>query len=436
MMSGEMVGIIVIICVFILMFLRVPIVLSMGIPAFIAILYLKSANTLYTAIESIIWDRSYNYTLSTIPLFVLMGQLLFSAGFSDELFQTFRNWFGRFKGGLAIATIGASAMFASSSGSSLATTSTIGLVSAKEMMKSGYSKVLTGGSIVAGGTLGILIPPSTMFIIYGMITEQSIGKLLIAGIVPGILLTLFFMITVNLAIRINPKLVSTIDEPKVSWKEKLNSLKANGWIIALFTVVMGGIYIGFFTATEAAGIGALGAFIIAVLRKKLTIKSFSEAVFGTIKTTGFIFAIVMGAFLLNYVLTITRVPNLLAEFLLSANLSPTMFFILIVVMYLVLGAIMDTLAMVVVTIPIILPTLVQYDFNLIWFGVIIVILVEMALISPPVGMNCFILKGVVKELDIGSIFKGAIIFAVPILVLILLLYIFPEIAIFLPDAIK
>lgn len=435
-MSVETVGIIVILSVFILMFLRVPIVLSMGIPAFIAILYLKNEVALVAAIESIIWERSYNYTLSTIPLFVLMGHFLFTAGFTDDLFATFRKFFGRIRGGLAMATIISSAVFASSSGSSLATTSTIGLVASKEMLKANYAKSLTGGSIVAGGTLGILIPPSTMFIIYGMITEQSIGKLLIAGIVPGILLTLFFILTIYILLKIRPDMVGDqLDEP-VSWSEKLASLKVNLWIMALFALVMGGIYLGFFTATEAAGIGALGAFIIALLRRRITFKTFSEAIYSTIKTTGFIFAIVMGAFILNYVLTITRVPNLLADFLFAADLSPFTFFILMIVMYLILGAIMDTLAMVVVTIPILLPTLIAYDFNLIWFGVIVVLLVEVALISPPVGMNCFVLRGVVKDLDLGSIFKGAIIFVIPILSLIFLLYAFPDIVTFLPNYIK
>lgn len=431
-----MVGVVVILSVFILMFLRVPIVLSMAIPAFIAILYLKSEVALFAAIESIIWDRSSNYTLSTIPLFVLMGQFLFSAGFTDDLFDTFRKFFGRIRGGLAMATIIASAVFASSSGSSLATTSTIGLVASKEMLKANYAKALTGGAIVAGGTLGILIPPSTMFIIYGMITEQSIGKLLIAGIVPGILLTLFFVLTIYIVLKIRPDMVGgQLDEP-VSWSEKFASLKVNIWILCLFSVVMGGIYLGFFTATEAAGVGAFGAFIIALLRRKLTWKVFSEAIFGTIKTTGFIFVIVMGAFILNYVLTVTRVPNLLADFLFDANLSPFAFFLLMVVMYLILGAIMDTLAMVVVTIPILLPTLIAYEFDLIWFGVIIVLLVEVALISPPVGMNCFVLRGVVKELDLGSILKGAIIFVIPIMALIFLMYTFPDIATFLPNFIK
>lgn len=435
-MNLETVGILVIGAVFLLMFLRVPIVVAMALPAFVAILYLKSDFTLYTVIESIVWERSNNYTLSTIPLFVLMGQLLFVSGFTNDLFDTFRKFFGHIRGGLGFATIAASAVFASSSGSSLATTSTIGLVASKEMLKANYSKSLTGGSIAAGGTLGILIPPSTMFILYGVMTEQSIGKLLIAGIVPGILLTLLFVLTIFICIKVKPSMGGDVVDSEISWKERLESLKVNIWILLLFLVVMGGIYLGFFTATEAAGIGAFGAFIIGLLRKKLTFALFSKAMFGTIKTTGFIFAIVIGAFLLNYVLTITRVPNLLADALFAANLSPLVFFILMVVMYLVLGAIMDTLAMVVVTIPILLPTLIAYDFNLIWFGVVIVLLVEVALITPPVGMNCFVLKGVVKELKIGEIFRGATLFVIPIVTLIFVLYAFPDIATFLPDLIK
>lgn len=430
------IGITVLIAVFILMFLRIPIVVSMALPACIGILMLKSEKALFTTIESIIWEHSYSYAFSTIPLFVLMGQFLYYSDISNELFTAFKNWFGRLKGGLGMAAIGASAVFAASSGSSLATTGTIGVASSKEMLKAGYAKSLTGGAIVAGGTLGILIPPSSMFIIYGMITETSIGKLLMAGIIPGILLTIFFMMTIGISIWIKPDLVTGHVDTHVSWKEKIQSLKANLWILLLFTFVMGGLYMGLFTATEAAGYGALGALVIALLRRKLTFALFSEAMFSTVKTTGFLFAIVMGAFLLNFVLTITRIPNLLADFLFSKDLSPTMIFLLIVVMYLILGAIMDTLAMIVVTMPLILPIVQQLGFDLIWFGVIITLLVEMALISPPVGMNCFVLKGVVDDLDLKSIFKGAFIFMIPILSLIGLLYVFPEIALFLPNYVQ
>jgi C4-dicarboxylate transporter, DctM subunit len=435
-MSVEAVGVIVIISVFVLMFLRIPIAIAMAIPASIAIFYLKGWNTLLSAIDSIVWYQSYSYTLSTIPLFVLMGQFLYTSGISEELFDTFRKWFGRLKGGLGLATIGSSAMFAAASGSSVANTGTMGVIASKEMLKAGYSKSLTGGSIVAGGALGILIPPSTTFIIYGMITEQSIGALLTAGVIPGILLTIFFMLTIVIVVIVKPSMVSNAIEPSVSWKERFISLKSNISIIIMFIVVVGGLYLGFFTATEAAGAGALGAFLIGIIRKKLTLNSFSEAIINTIKTTGFMFAILLGAFILNYVLVITRLPYLLADFLFDKNLSPTMIFILIIIMYIVLGALMDTLAMMVVTIPILMPVLQMAGFDLVWFGVVIVLVVEMALISPPVGMNCFVLKGVSEDLELVDIFKGALIFMIPILLLIVLVYIFPEIALYLPNTMR
>lgn len=435
-MSVEVVGVIVIISVFILMFMRIPIAIAMAIPAALAIIYLKGWNTLMTSIDSIVWYQSYSYTLSTIPLFVLMGQFLYTAGISEELFDTFRKWFGKFKGGLGLATIGSSAMFAAASGSSVANTGTMGVIASKEMLKAGYSKSLTGGSIVAGGALGILIPPSTTFIIYGMITEQSIGALLTAGVIPGILLTIFFMLTIVISVIVKPSLVSNTVDVSVSWKERFISLKSNISIIIMFLIVIGGLYLGLFTATEAAGVGAFGAFIIGLIRRKLTFHKFAEAVFSTIKTTGFMFAILMGAFILNYVLVITRLPILLADFLFDKNLTPTMIFILIIIMYIILGALMDTLAMMVVTIPILMPVLKMAGFDLVWFGVIIVLVVEMALISPPVGMNCFVLKGVSDDLELVDIFKGALIFMIPILLLIILIYIFPEIALFLPNTMR
>ncbi|RNF39802.1 TRAP transporter large permease [Planococcus salinus] len=432
-MSVTIVGILVIVFSFILMFSRVHIAAAMAIPSILGIIYLRGWDTMLATVNSIVWEHSFSYTLTTIPLFVLMGQFLYTCGFSEDLFTMFQKWMGKLRGGLAMATIGSSAMFAASSGSSLATTGTIGVIASKEMLASNYSKVMTGGSIAAGGTLGILIPPSTMMILYGVITEQSIGKLLIAGIIPGVLLTIFFMLAINISAWIKPSLVPVSENFETTWKERFLSLKSSISIIVLFSVVIGGIYAGYFTATEAAGVGAFGACIIGLIRRKLTVKTFTEAVLNTIKTTGFIFAIIIAAFILNYVLTITRLPQQLAQFLFEQNLSALAIFALIIVLFIILGAVMDTMAMIVVTLPIILPILEMHQFDLIWFGVIMVLLVEMALITPPIGMNCFVLKGVVEKLDLGSIFKGALIFCVPIVVLIGLLYAFPEIALFLPN---
>mgnify|MGYP001255542688 CR=1 FL=1 len=430
-MSLEMIGFLGILAMFLLMFLRVPIAIAMAVPAFIGILYVRDWRVLSTAIETIVWDHSFNYTLSTIPMFVLMGELLFVSGISQELFATFRHWFGKLRGGLAMAAIGASAIFAAASGSSLATTGTMGVISSREMLNANYHKPLIGGSIVAGGTLGILIPPSTMFIIYGMLTEQSIGKLLIAGILPGILLTVLYILTVAVAVKINPNL-APVGEGS-SWKERFVSLRSTGWILLLFALVIGGMYFGIFSPTEAAGVGAFGAFVIALARRKLTFQKFIESMSRTLRTTGFLFAIILAAFILNYFLAITRVPMLLANFLSETTLPPTMIFISIILMYILLGAVMDSMAMVVVTIPIVLPVIEALGYDLIWFGVIIVIVVEMALISPPIGMNCFVLNGVAPELRLEEIFKGALWFMIPLVVLIVLLMIFPEIVLYLPS---
>lgn len=434
-MSPELIGIIGFAATFILMFMRVPIVISMIVPAFLGILYLRNWDwqLLQAVSESFIWEHSFSYTLSTIPMFILMGELLLAAGLTNELFSAFRAWFGQLKGGLAMATIGASSIFAASSGSSIATTGTMGLISSKEMLKSGYNKPLAAGSILAGGSLGILIPPSTTFIIYGMLTEQSIGMLFLAGIIPGIVLTIFYLITVYVSVKLNPSMAPD-GEGRVSWRERFSSLRSTIWILALFLVVIGGIYFGFFSPNEAGGIGAFGAFLIALLRRKLTFKRFVEALLDTLKTTGFLFAIVLSSFILNYFLAITKIPNTFADFLISLDLPRGLLFVVIILMYIILGALLDAMAMVVITIPIVMPVMVALGFDLIWFGVIIVIVVEMALISPPIGMGCFVLNGVDPNLKLENIYKGALRFMIPIIVLVIVLYFVPEIALYLPNS--
>ncbi|MBD1380999.1 TRAP transporter large permease [Metabacillus arenae] len=430
-MSVEMIGFLALILVLILIFLRVPVTISMLLVSFLGIYFLRGFAPLNTAIHTIIWNQSFSYLLTTIPMFILMGEFIYMSGISQEIFNMFRKWFGRLKGGLGISTVGASAMFAAASGSSVATTGTIGVMALKEMQKYGYSNSLASGTIAAGGTLGILIPPSTSFIIYGMLTEQSIGRLLIAGIVPGILLTIFFMLTVYLSIMLQPNLAA--EGERVPLKEKFKSLSKVIWIMIVFLVVIGGMYMGWFSPTEAAGVGAVSTFLIALFRRKMTRDLFIASVSRTLSTTGFIFAIILGSFLLNYLLTITRVPILIADFLTSSSLSPLMILILIILMYIILGALMDALAMIVVTIPIVIPVIQALGYDLVWFGVIIVLVIELALITPPIGMNIFVLKGIAPDLKIGEIFLGASRFIIAIVVLITILIIFPELALFLPD---
>ena len=430
-MSVETVGLIGILTMFVLMFLRVPIAISMALPGIVGAWYLRGWGPTSTILNTIIWNHGFNYTLTTIPMFVLMGELIYVSGISSDLFSVFRKWLGAVKGGLGLATVGASALFAAASGSSIASTATVGIVASGEMKKAGYSDTLSAGSIVAGGTLGILIPPSTAFIIYGILTEESIGKLLIAGIIPGILLTLFYAVTVYIAVLINPKLGPPAES--ATWKERLLALRSIGWIAALFIVVIGGMYAGIFSPTEAAGVGALGAAIIAAIRGQMSFRNLATSLINTSRITAFLFAIILGAFILNYFLAITRLPAHLAGFINGLDASPLVIVLFILCVYIFLGAIMDALAMVVITIPIFLPTLHALGFDMIWFGVIVVIMIELALITPPVGMGMFVLKGVNKELAMSSIYKGAVIFIVPIFALVALIVTFPQIATLLPN---
>lgn len=413
-----------------LLMMRIPITMALALPAIIGIVYLKGWTPLMGVIDQVVWVNGQNYTFSTIPMFVLMGDFLFVSGIASELFDTFRAWFGRIRGGMAMATIAASAVFAASSGSSLATTGTMGTITSKEMLKAGYKKTFSAGSIVAGGTLGILIPPSTVMIIYGMLSGASVGKLLVAGILPGILLTILYIITILIVTIVDP--ASAPKGEKHTWKEKIVSLRSTGWIIVLFIIVIGGMYAGFFSPTEAAGFGAVGAFIMALVRRKLGWKKLIEALAETLKNVGFLFAITLSAFIFNYFLVVTELPSLIVHAIQTAGLPVGFTFILIVIMYFILGCCMDTLSIQIITIPLMLPVLELLHFDVVWFGVIIVIMIEMALITPPVGANCFVLNGVAPEYKLETIFKGAIIYVIPILITVTLLYFFPQIALYLP----
>ncbi|WP_418319822.1 TRAP transporter large permease [Piscinibacter sakaiensis] len=426
----EVVGLIGLAIMFLLMFLRVPIAIAMCVPGIAGAWFLRGWEPMTTVLNTVIWGHSASYTLSTIPMFVLMSELVFISGISGELFDVFRKWLGNLKGGLALATVGASALFAAACGSSVAGTATMGIVASKEMQDAGYSDSLSSGAVVAGGTLGILIPPSTAFIIYGMLTEESIGKLLIAGIVPGLVLTALYMLTVYGAVLVKPSLGPAMQ--RASWRERLSALRSILWIAALFVLVIGGMYAGLFSPTEAAGVGAVGAFIIALLRGRMTWANLLHSLSNTVKVTCFLFAIILGAFVLNYFLAITRLPADLANFISGLGWHPIAIMLVILLLYLLLGAIMDALAMVVITIPILLPTVKALGFDLIWFGVMVVVMIEVALISPPVGMGCFVLKGVNPSLKMGNIYKGALLFMLPIFVLLGLMLSFPEMALWLP----
>ena len=430
-MSDPMIGLLFVLFMFILLAIRVPIWVSMAIPGIVGILYLKSWTVLMNVIDKTVINNTLSYMLSTIAMFVLMGELMNSSGISSNLYASFKEWFGRFRGGLALATVSAGAIFSASSGSSIATTASLSTMASKEMLKSNYSQSLTSGSIIAGGSLGVLIPPSTFMILYGVFAQQHIGKLIISGLLPGILLTILYILTIIVYVKIYPD--SAEKGEASTWSRRFKSLSSALPIMLLFLFVIGGLFIGLFGPTEAASMGAVGAVIISLLKRKLSFKVVVNVLEKTLKITGFLFAILISALLLNNFIVLSGLPALLNNFLSNLSVAPVYIFIIIVILYLILGVFMDAFAAMLVTFPIVLPLVESLGYDLIWFGVVMCILMELGQISPPLGMSIFVLNGTAPELTIGNVYKGAMLFSIPILVLIVLIYIFPDIVMFLPD---
>jgi len=371
-----------------------------------------------------------SYNLTVIPLFVLMGQLAHHAGISGRLFNAAHKFMGHLRGGLAIATIGACAAFSAICGSTSATAATMASVALPEMKKYNYDPALATGVVAAGGSLGILIPPSTIFIVYGIMTEQSIGKLFMAGILPGILLSILFIATILIWTWLRPELVTP--SPKSTWKEKLASLAGVIETFILFLSVMGGLFVGFFTPTEAAAVGAAGTLIIALVGRNLSWKGFLQALNETTRVTCMILVIVAGATVFGHFLAVTRIPFDIGGWVSTLPVSPPVIIGLIIFIYLIMGCLMDSLAMIMLTIPIFYPVVTSLGYDPIWFGVIIVLVTEMGVITPPVGINVYVVGGVARDVPLHIIFKGALHLLIAQLVTALLLIFFPQIALFLP----
>jgi len=405
--------------------------LAMALSGFIGLLYLMGPQQALNILGNAPFRTAAAYTMSVIPLFVLMGNLSLYAGVSSDVYHTAYKFFGHLPGGLAMATTVACAGFAATCGSSVATAVTIGSVAIPEMRKYNYAPSLAAGSLAAGGTLGILIPPSIGFIIYSMLTEESVGKLFIAGIVPGILLTALFVSAIYLQVRKNPYLGPP--GPVSTFKEKIESLKGIGGALGLFILVIGGLYGGIFTPTEAGGIGAFGSFLLMTFRKKLNFKNLIDCLMDTGKVTAMCFLILLGANVFGYFMAVTRIPAELAKFATSLPIHPVLILIFILIVYLFLGCIVDAIAMIVLTIPIFYPAVIELGFNSVWFGVIAVIVMEMALITPPVGMNVFAIAGTAGDIPMYTIFKGIFPFLIAMIILLAILIIFQQIATFLPS---
>jgi len=416
---------------FVLMLLRVPVGMAMGLVGVTGFAYLTNGAAALKIVGHSSMRTVTDWNFAVVPLFLLMGAFATTSGMSRELFRGANGFLGHRKGGLGIATILACGGFAAICGSSVATAATFSRVAYPEMRRYGYPQSFATGVIAAGGTLGIMIPPSTVLAIYGIITEQDIGKLFIAGVLPGILAVAMYIVTINIIGFARPNFLPA--GPRASWKERFEGLRDIWATLLLFAFVIGGIYGGLFTATEAAGMGAGGAFLISIARGRLSLADIRRSLLDTTRTSAAVFTILIGAILFGYFLTVTQTPQKVTEFLTSLGLGPYGVLALILLMYLVLGCLMDALAMIILTVPIVFPVIMHLGFDPIWFGVIIVMTVELGLIHPPVGMNIFVIKSVIEDAKISTIFYGVLPFIVTDLIRLVILISFPIIATYLPS---
>jgi len=428
-MSPEIIGILGILLMFILLALGMYIGMAMALVGFLGLCIIVGWDSGISILGITPLAEGSSYTLSVIPLFVLMGQFAFISGISTDIYKTVYAWMGRFRGGLAMATVCACAGFAAVCGSSLATGATMGMVAIPEMAKYNYSRRLSTGCVAAGGTLGILIPPSIGFVIYGILTQESIGRLFMAGIIPGILLALLFILTIYIQCKINPDMGPRGES--TPWG--IRSLSGTWGILLLIFLVMGGLYLGIVTPTEAAGVGAFGSFVIALFKRKLSFQGLIQCLLDTGKTTAMIFLIIIGANIFSSFLGLARIPMGLADLIAGLELPRVVILIAIILIYIVMGCVMDCYAIMILTVPIIFPVIEALQFDPIWFGVLMVIVLEVGLITPPVGLNVFVLNAAAPDVPLTVIFRGILPFLVAALVSIVLLILFPQLALFLPS---
>ncbi len=429
-MSLTAIGIIGIIVLLILLFSNMPVGFVMGMIGFLGFSYLKGWVPGLSILTKDFFEMFSSHSLTVIPLFMFMGQISFYSGISRRLYDSAYVLMGARKGGLAMATVAACAGFAAISGSTNATAATMATVTIPEMKRYKYDMGLAAGTVAAAGSLGILIPPSTIFIVYGILTEQSIGKLFVAGILPGLLLSLLFMLAIYLRVRKNPELAPP--GPKTTFVQKIKSLTGVIEALIIFGSVMGGLFIGLFTPTEAAATGAFFTLLLSVIRRQLSWKNFLKSIADTTRLSCMVMVIVAGATVFGHFMAITRIPFDLSIWVGNLPLPRMMIMMVIILIYLIGGCFMDGFALILLTVPIFFPVAQTLGFDPIWFGVIIVLIAEMGVITPPVGINVYVVYGVAKTIPLQTIFKGVMPFLVALLICNLLLLIFPQIALFLP----
>lgn len=414
-----------------LLVIGVPIAFAMAFAGILGLWIVEGPGPTLAYAALIPWEHGRDFIFVSVPLFVLMGQLFFHAGLASDLYEGLRKWVGRVPGGMAIASVLACGGFGAVTGSSIATVATMGTIVMPEMRRYRYDTRLATGALAASGTLGILIPPSLIFIFYGVMTETSIGALFIAGIVPGVITALMFSSIIFIRCVLNPALGP--QGPKVSWRERAASLGRLGSVAGLFIFIIGGIYAGIFTPTEAAGVGCAGVLATALVQRKLSSSAIAAALLNTALISAMIFAIIVGGYVLARFLAVTGLTEALVGLIIAAELGRIGFLLLLVLLYFVLGAMLDVFGMLVLTVPFLFPVIVELGIDPIWFGVFVVIMAELALITPPIGANVFIMRRVAPEVPMEEIFRGVFPFVLGELVVLALLILFPELALWLVE---
>ncbi len=420
--------------VFALALLRVPLAFAMGFVGFVGLGLLRGWGPTAASAAQVVYDTGFAYTLSVVPLFILMGNFVARAGLAHELFRAAFAFVGHRRGGLAHATVMACAGFGAICGSSIATAATMAKVAYPSMKQLGYADYLSTGVIAAGGTLGIMIPPSTIMVIYGIVTETHIGKLFAAGVLPGLLCAALLMAGVATVIARHPEAGPA--GQRSDWPARWAALRGIWGVVVLVVVVLGGIYGGWFTATEGAGIGASGAFTFALLRRKLDVRALFEVLSESARTTAMLFTILIAAAIFSSFVNFTSMPGDLKDGITRLGLPPLMVIAAMMGVYVVLGTIMEELTMVLLTIPVFFPVVTQLGFDPVWFGVLIVLVVQVGLISPPVGMNMFVMNALLKDVPLLAIFRGSAIFCLPLVIGLVLVLAFPQLALWLPGLMK
>jgi len=431
-MNLVLVGVIgIVILLLVLFFLGMPVGFAMAIVGFCGFCYVVSFKAGLNMIGTDLWFTFSKYGLTVIPLFVFMGYLAFSAGIAERLYNAAYKWVGHWPGGLAIATIGADELFAAICGSNTATAATMGAVALPQMEKYNYDTRLSSGTVVTGGTLGTVMPPSVVIIVIGLQTEQSIAKLFLGGILPAILLGILFVLTILILCRLNPDFGPP--GPKTTFKEKIKSLPGVIEAIAIFILVIGGLFIGLFTPTEAGAVGVFCTFIVAIATRKLTWNGLVNSILETLKISCMVFVLVTGAIIFGRFLAVTRIPFLVADFAASLPVSPYVILAFVLVIYLIGGCVMDALGFLVLTIPIFFPLGIALGFDPVWYSIILTMVTTLGAITPPVGVNIYVVKALAPEIPLGRIFKSVSFFLTACIVSIIILIIFPQIVLFIPE---